>query len=408
MNLSFNKEIDLSRNEINLLNLLVIFSAVLFFINVSFFKINLGQLYLFFLVALFTSILFLDNHIKINIFFHSFCFISFLSIFFNHVPSFFRPYERLFIFAVLGNFLGPGISGEILIKFRSRLFSIINSIILVFVVASFFGIVLGLSSMVGRGGYSGFFSHSMLLGPFSGIAVLFSLKKSNNNGSLKKIWYLFMGLISMITCIASGSRAAVISVMVGGLFYFFILTEKSILAFLRSIFVTLLLVIFTFPLWQNYTERIVGKMEYSQEQGDLLVTRSALWNFRIQEFMESPLIGIGFASVDIKTSNNVDKETGIIEPGSSWLTVFSMTGLIGGFFLLSFFRRQWKSVLTIVDIQHRAFLIGLFSFFVVHLFIEGYLLSAGSGLFFYFWLLMGTVANVSNGFLNTGSNIKNY
>jgi O-antigen ligase len=130
----------------------------------------------------------------------------------------------------------------------------------------------------------------------------------------------------------------------------------------------------------------------AEEQEDAFFTRAALWDMRIQEFESSPLIGVGFASVDPEISTRFDEEEGRVEPGSSWLAVLSMTGLLGfipivimilkcGIFM---FKDKNQPLLS-------AFLGGMLFLFVVHMFAEGYVLSAGSGLFFYFWLTVGMI-----------------
>ncbi len=54
------------------------------------------------------------------------------------------------------------------------------------------------------------------------------------------------------------------------------------------------------------------------------------------EFESSPLIGVGFDAIDLNLSSasgGYDKDSGMVESGSSWLIILSMTGLIGAILL---------------------------------------------------------------------------
>lgn len=270
----------------------------------------------------------------------------------------------------------------------------LNHGILILVVLSFIGIAAGLPIMIGRGGFAGFFNHSMMLGPMAAVAMLFAIHRAYTTDKKKKRW-LFLGCaaLAFITCVASGSRAALLAGVVGGLFYFYKINQGKITRFVRTVIVIMAIGIFSFPLWEPYTASIMGKMAYSEQQGDLLATRDALWESRIREFRSSPLLGIGFASIETSILNNFyDTTGGNIEPGSSWLAVLSMIGLLG---FIPFLLLILKYILSLFKEKnnrtHAAFLGGMLFLFIVHMMAEGYVLSAGSGLFFYFWLIMGNI-----------------
>jgi hypothetical protein len=160
----------------------------------------------------------------------------------------------------------------------------------------------------------------------------------------------------------------------------------------KSFLLSIGLLFSSFPLWSDKTENLLNKIEYSENQNDLTASRSMIWLARFEEFKSSPIIGVGFASIGKNDLTNVDKETGKIEPGSSWLAILSMTGLLG---FISFL-----SLLPINDLfkrsktQNEKLLLSMVFFFFIHMLAEGYIYSAGSGLFFLFWLVLG-VLNVS-------------
>jgi O-antigen ligase len=376
---------------VNILAFLLTLNAL---IHMSSLEFNLGFLY----YALFGGILFLlmvfGKNYRFNPYMILLVLAGLVSILFNNIPSFFQAEQRFVVFLLVLGLIGPLVQNSVLGKFRVRLFSIVNISVLVIVIISFFGIVAGLSIMEGRGGYTGLFTHSMVLGPMAAVAMLTAIHKAyNSNKKKNRIFFLVLAAVACITCIAAGSRTALLAGIAGGLFYYYKINQGNIAKFTGSVLVILAMGILTFPLWEVYTERITGKMEYSEEQGDLLVTRAWLWEARVEEFTSSPFIGIGFASVDDRLfGSRFDPDEGRIEPGSSWLALLSMTGLLGfiPLFLLIilYFRYLYNEKEEPVQ---TALLGGMLSLFIVHMMAEGYVFSAGSGLFFYFWLVMGNI-----------------
>lgn len=359
--------------------------------RVSSLEFNLGNAYYGLLIAVFGVLLATGRGLKLNFFMTWLVAACLLSIYLNEIPTFFSPYERLIAFMAVMGLVGPFISNSTLLPFRKRLFTIVNALIVVMVVISFLGITAGLPMMLGRGGYAGLFNHSMMFGPMSAIAMLVAIHWAFQVQKLKVRWFYFtLAAIAFLGCVAAGSRSALVAAVAGGIFYYYKINQGKLTRFVRAAIVVVAIGIVSFPLWQPYTERIVGKMAFAEQQGDLLVTRAYLWQRRLREFNSSPIIGVGFAAVDTTISTKFDATNGRVEPGSSWLAVLSMVGLLGFIPLVLLIFRYFKFVFKDkADQLNSAFLGGLLSLFTVHMLAEGYVLSAGSGLFFYFWLLMG-------------------
>ena len=92
-----------------------------------------------------------------------------------------------------------------------------------------------------------------------------------------------------------------------------------------------------------------------------------------------------------------DKAEGQIEPASSWLAVLSMIGLFGFIPFLGLTLHCISYVFRDkTNPTNSAFLGGMLFLFMVHMIAEGYVLSAGSGLFFYFWLVIGITEQTKN------------
>jgi len=105
------------------------------------------------------------------------------------------------------------------------------------------------------------------------------------------------------------------------------------------------------------------------------------------EFASSPIIGIGFQTVSLTGSDSPNRR-GNIEPGSSWLAVLSMTGIVGLCFVLIIFYRAWH-VSKYVNNNNTILFQGLLLFMSIHMLVEGYIYAGGSFLCMLLWLIIG-------------------
>ena len=246
-------------------------------------------------------------------------------------------------------------------------------------------------------GFSGFFNHVLVMGPMSAISlILISYNLINNNKNLTKRWrniHYIAIIFCFLTLLMSSSRAAIAGLLAGILLFLYKYYQARFSKFLSAILILLLFVIASSPVWSDYTEGIQKKQRQANELKDMTASRSELWNSRLEEFNASPLFGIGFATLDItKPGSTFQANTGSIEPGSSWLAILSMVGIVGfiPIFLifvgnLDFLLRDRRNP------QTSALLLGLIIFFVIHMIAEGYFFASGSFLCFYVWLLLGVI-----------------
>lgn len=377
----------------NPIKLLAFIAALTLVAQISSFKISLSYTYFSILTVILAILLIIGKKNRFNFLMLWLVIAGLISIIFNEIPSFFKPYERFAAFIIVMGLVGPLIRNTALKQFRLYLFKIITVLIVTMVIISFIGITADLPAMVGRGGFAGLFNHSMMLSPMAAIAMLICIKWVHTSNN-KKIRFLFLTLaaISFITCIAAGSRVALVAGLVGGLFYYYKVNKGRLSRYVRVIMIIMTLGVLSFSLWRSYTGRIMEKMEYAEDQGYLLVTREALWTTRILEFKKSPIYGVGFASVDTTLTDKYDEKEGKVEPGSSWLVVLSMIGLLG-FIPLFFLTLGYLKFLyqNKTKPKNSALLGALLILCIVHMMAEGYVFSAGSGLFFIFWLIMGLI-----------------
>jgi O-antigen ligase len=129
-------------------------------------------------------------------------------------------------------------------------------------------------------------------------------------------------------------------------------------------------------------------MELASDNNDLTLTRTQLWSIRISEFLRSPLFGIGYSN---DTSLNhlflSSNEKVKLEPGSSWLAILSMTGIFGFIFFLRVLYSSLKKIK--LKYKNSKLLVSVIIFYLIHFIAEGYVISGGSGLNLFFWLILG-------------------
>jgi O-antigen ligase len=354
---------------------------------------TIGQnLYYFIFFILLTFFFFSLKNIKLNSWLFAFIGAAFFSVIFNTIASYIQAPFRLISFIIIITLIGPLIDSPTINTFKTQTFLISNQLLFWFGALTFFAYLLPLGIPQGRGGFSGFMTHSMMLAPFLGVSfilILYKLYDSSRILSTRKKLLLLVALVFIfLSLLLASSRSAIMATLGGVLFFFFKYYQKRLGKLFFFYVSILIIVIATYPLWEGFTTGIQEKMELNEQQNDLYASRRSLWNTRLTEFDSSPIIGIGFAN----TTGRVNEETGISEPGSSWLAALSQTGVIGFTLLAIVFLGILK--ILILDKQNpliSSTLGGLLILFVIHTMAEGYMLASGSYLFFYLWLLLGII-----------------
>jgi O-antigen ligase len=243
----------------------------------------------------------------------------------------------------------------------------------------------------------------MLLGPFAALAVIYATVKTLETRSYK---YGLISAVSFLTCLVSGSRSAVLGA-VAAVAVIPIFRIKSQL--LRWICVISLLSAAFFirstfefdsldgsPLFKGGSplERYVTELQ----QKGMANTREQLWEVRWDEFASSPIVGLGIG-VDTSGGFQTEYDTTVIEPGSSYLALLSMTGIMGvlGFVILIMnlvmkVRKKW----TLLNSTDRTEIVAVGIFWAIHAIAEGWIFAGGSILCLFFWLWVGRLSNLAS------------
>lgn len=353
--------------------------VVAIFINLTlanrFIHINQMMYYALIFTLLATLLLFTIK--RVNILGLVFVLFSGLSLLVNTVPEYFNATERWLGFGLVFILFGPLISNTQFVIFRQRAFNLLLKCFQAISVLSFFWFLLSLPNL-GRGIFTGISLHSMILGPVAALGALYAVycflhKKQNK-------FNVLIFIASFICLLLASSRGALLG-------FFFALAvllflKYNIKFFIYTAGLSLIVMFFPFSLENKYTQGFIDKGETN--------TRAVLWVDRINEFKAKPIFGVGFGTLDPEISvRSFQEAKGTIEPGSSYLAILSMTGLIG---FIPFFFLNFSVIFKLLkrrNIAHNQLPVIILCFFSIHLFVEGYIFASGSIMCMFFFLSLG-------------------
>lgn len=323
-----------------------------------------------------------------------------LSLIVNDTLPVFNAWGRLGVYILVLFVVSPMLSNATVGVKRTKLLIYVMDVCVIVSILSFFAYFLGINLFVlrgevleiGVGTFSGLMNHSMILGPISGLSSVFMLSYSLfENNKRKRIIYIISTFCCLGSCLLSASRLAVGAAIVGSVYVFYCRYRSNLTRFSIVLLLIAALGGITFPIWGGLTDFIVQKQQDNIEMGgSMMYSRERKINARITEFRSSPITGIGFATVDPRL-DNVDMVKGYIEPGSSWLAVLSMTGILGSaaFLLICIF--TFKKMQSQKNMFFACALGGMFIYYLVHFAAEGYIMAPRSFLNMLFWLILGAL-----------------
>lgn len=326
-----------------------------------------------------------------------------LSVFLMYVPlsllitspdAVFHSWERFVLFALLVVCVSPVFTNEEAIRNRRNMFQIVLVVCVIIGVGSFFARFLGINFMrtynsdfMSKAGlFGGLTTHSMLLGPIAGISAIYMAYLGY---TMRKKIYFLLSFLSVVTVMFTASRSSLVATIAGVTVAIFKLSG-SINKFAVIIVVIIMLGAASFPLWESAMDVVIAKNEANISAGGATSSRDKLWDARIKEFSSSPVFGIGFAAIDRHSSGDIgfDERTGMVESGSSWLIILSMTGLLGALMIVPVLFRAYMTAYRDEN-NFSALVSGILTMFFVHMLAEGYIFYGGSQMAFMLWLTIG-------------------
>ncbi len=321
------------------------------------------------------------------------------SLLMNNPPFYFRAWQRLGVYSMVVLTAGPIIVGSKATILRMKILQYFIYLGALLSIGSFFAYFLGINLFVrdgefleiSAGRFSGLMNHSMVLGPIAGLSCIYLfIRTINTRRPAYKYVDAVLTILCLLACFLSASRAAVGATIVGIMVVLFRLYYKRISKFYLLLFVIISVAAATFPIWGGMTDFLVEKQLGNEAMGSVIYSREQKIDARIQEFLSSPIYGIGYNVVDPKL-DGVIIENGQIEPGSSWFAVASMTGILGliCFSIICFraLKRAWGIESPFIS----GLLGGCLVFFFIHLLGEGYIFAPKNCLSLLFWLIIAVI-----------------
>lgn len=381
-------------NSISILSLL----TVLVVLSTGVFFYSLPQIVYFgYFLILSIFLILRSDEIHFNKWILLIVFFSFFSICVNNIPEKFSPWKRYIIFIIMLLPISSVITSYYIAYFRIKTFDLFIKIISILILFSFVGYLLHIEAFYHEKTHTfrGLMIYCMVLGPFAAIATIYFLL---NYLYTRKIIYFIFVIMSFLTCLLSGSRGAFIALVGSFLYFLCIYCKNNIYLLLKSIVVIIFLSVILINFFPSYMDSLTEKQINNIEAGGTFASRSKLIQDRVEEFLGHPLFGSGFASVDLSIVKYTSvSDDGKVEPGSSWLFILSSIGILAFIvfirliiFPLIIIYKEAKST------SYDSILMGcVMVIFVIHMIVEGYILSAGSFLFWGAWLVIGIIQDDS-------------
>ena len=381
----------------------MILKIIAFFLTISsvagFF--HYGNLYYILLAIVFFLCVFrIKYHIKFGISIILFFLIACAaSLILNDIPSYFNATNRFLVYTLVLIVVSPLVTNIYIGRIRLNLFFYSLVVLSFLSIGSFFAYFLGINLFVrkgnvleiGVGTFSGLMNHSMVLGPFSAISAIYLLCLFLSVSKKTQRLILIFGFIFCVgACFFAASRIALAAALAGCI----VVLMRYYKGRMSKVFMIVLLVIAvaaaSFPIWGGVTEFVIAKQNRNEEMGGVIYSRERKIAARTLEFKSSPLFGIGFCTVDPRY-DVVQYENGQIEPGTSWLAIASMTGLLGLLTFIIVCIVAFRQAVNIHDKILSCMFTGILVFYLIHLMAEGYIMAPRSYLNMFFWLLLGAI-----------------
>lgn len=235
--------------------------------------------------------------------------------------------------------------------------------------------------------FSGFLHHPMWLAAINGmsnVVLLYLFYKQKESNWIVKGGIIALLVLSLYLSVVAASRSALSSSLLAMAAMVYLHSESSG-KLVRSAMVIGVLAYLIVPFITSDSEAMQAKIN-AEHRGEAS-SRDVVWQNRIDEFVESPVWGQGFATG--KTIYGW-KTTGTLETGSGWLTILSQTGIVGALIFLMFFKKAW---VPIDEIKEEGGILILFAcifiYLCAHSVFEGYIYTAGYCPCMFFWLTLG-------------------
>ena len=341
-----------------------------------------------------------DEEYTVNYAVVAYLFAVILSIVCNKIPAFFKPWPRFALFTMLIIGCSPLFRGTQIDRLKRQLCMGGLWACAVITLWSFVGYFTGqglyLTGFVN--GYMGVTGHPNFLGYFAMItmtalaSLFFRATIMKERVIIGSFWASCIVLL-----LVTASRSATGLGLMGSLVAGYLRLQKDASKKVTAAVIMGCVACFSWPILAPYTETMMKKEMNFDDGGEaaLAATRGSIWDLRYQELAESPLVGIGAYSCDIELENAdifYNEDNGSIELGSSYLGLLAQCGWLGFItFLIILVPVVWKTVVYCFRERtpYAQFMFPMLLISILHMFFEGYLMTAGAVQCVIVWMLIG-------------------
>lgn len=150
----------------------------------------------------------------------AFTIVCLLSILFNDIPAIFRPWGRFATFVTVIALVSPMLQSPSFRRFRVEAFVLIQYLLLLVTIISFFATMAGYNSMRMAAGRTGITTQVMIMGPVAGISLVFCvyqlwIQKAKKLSVTAKAIYAFGLFCSFAMNLMAVSRVGVAAAATG-------------------------------------------------------------------------------------------------------------------------------------------------------------------------------------------------
>ncbi len=237
-------------------------------------------------------------------------------------------------------------------------------------------------------------------------AIFFAFLYFRRNYAKKwmRWFYLLMFGVSIHVTLLSASRSATAASMLACALLL-LWTSPNIRRSIRNVSLVVVLGALLYPFFYHSATRMMQKQEVQNTTGK--TSRDALWEQRKEEFLSSPIIGVGFSV----HGTGYNAQIGRNESGSSWFSALAQTGIIGFSIMLILWLRAWTPARRLKHDFWNLLFLAAYVFFTFHSIVEGYMLQGGWYMCVICWLVAGVLteekSSKSNKKINLTSHLNN-
>lgn len=343
------------------------------------------------------ALLIYDRKIRINIALTLLCMAGGVSLAVNSDKDIPQGIEHLMYFVLMLALLSPLVESNTLCRWRRRLWNVWMWCLRVGAVIS--AVLFPIWLINGESdAFEGCFKFAMLNGLICAIVfvdTVWQAIKPDTGRNIRIVLAVAAAYLALMV-VGSSSRCSIIGAVCGciPLFVRIRFDKRRLYAAVLWISAIALCIWVLSP---KLTGGIVIKYNFAAEHQSVTASRDYIWEQRIEEFRDNPVFGNGFTNSEAYPEIQEKSYFSVKEPGSSWLSLPANTGIFGTAIFLWFAILLSKKMIDKFKSRNRNIRLycGLLTTLLINGCFEGWLLYAGSPIFFTFWLLTSMIMQPS-------------